>query len=314
MDTTLGQLVSIGEYKTIEDALTEDLSFVSRPDISDLEYPLEYGYAKYTGALYLRCDEGNPADLFEDIEIISIVVTDEGDNITDLVRGNDSDGYVLDNLSFKYFLDSALNSDSNYGENAVIQNCTVEWGANRVHMFESDEPTIDYAFIGDSIYNLMYNVTIKDCYMRQAGNACTFESSEDISRDSLGTYTVTGNLIENCGQGIRTYLIDAEEQNLFEKIEISDNMILYTGDSFNNACGEGAVAIDLGTDIQFAEETIVTGNVLIGSTCAMIRITDAITDITFSDNVIVQYEDGGFLLELDDGEASLYMMSGINGN
>ena len=65
---------------------------------------------------------------------------------------------------------------------------------------------------------------------------------------------------------------------------------------------------------KFAEETIVTGNVLIGSTCAMIRITDAITNIIFSDNVIVQYEDGGFLLELDDGEASLYMMSGINGN
>ena len=264
---------SAGEYRSVAEQLTEDLTYLSRVDLTGFSYPMDFYQNYRTGDLYLRCDAGNPGDCFDDIEIMSIQISSHGDIYGNLLDGYHADGYVLDNLSLKYYLSNALSSNLDRSKGAVIQNCTIEWGGNSLFQCESAEPANNLSLIGDGIYCVANHVTIRNNYMRHSGNACTFENT-GLPAVNLGTYLVEGNLIENCGQGLRTYFIDPTFENAFDALILRDNIILDTGNGLNNACAEMPAAIDLGTDgVQFAKQFEVSDNVLLGSTMAIFRIS-----------------------------------------
>lgn len=287
------ELKGTGIYPTVEDNLKEDLTFICRTDISDITYPIDWGIADTSQdakawTLYLRCDEGNPGTLYDDIE----VVAQEIGGGYHLLYAWESSGFVIDNISLKYYCSNAIQAHYMNSKDIVVQNCTIEWGGNRLFKTESETVQNDYSIIGDSIYGPTINAVIKNNYMRYCGNACTFEStSEYYGQDgNLGNYTCTGNVIENCGQGIRTYLIDMKAS--LDTLTISDNYILYTGEYFNNACFETPCAIDLGGNYQFADKIIVSNNVVVGSTLSLIRLPDPDkARVDFSGNVFIQERD-----------------------
>lgn len=141
-------------------------------------------------------------------------------------------------------------------------------------------------------------MTIRNNYFRQGGNAFTFESNwEQV--DDFGTYLAEGNLIENCGQGIRTYFGDEPFESAFDAMILRDNIIIASGDSMNHACTEEPVAMDLGYDnIQDADYIEISGNVMISSTLAMMRMPDHnIVNMEFFDNVIAQSKEGSLITE-----------------
>lgn len=302
---------SAGEYRSVAEQLTEDLTYLSRVDLTGFSYPMDFYQDYRTGDLYLRCDAGNPADCFHDIEIMSIQISSHGDIYGNLLDGYHADGYVLDNLSLKYYLSNALSSNLDRSKGAVIQNCTIEWGGNSLFQCESAEPTNNLSLIGDGIYCVANHVTIRNNYMRHSGNACTFENT-GLPAVNLGTYLVEGNLIENCGQGLRTYFIDPTFENAFDALILRDNIILDTGNGLNNACAEMPAAIDLGTDgVQFAKQFEVSDNVLLGSTMAIFRISQHdLVNMNIHDNVIAQSQDGVVICEmpLAAPEISWHMM------
>lgn len=302
---------SAGEYRSVAEQLTEDLTYLSRVDLTGFSYPMDFYQDYRTGDLYLRCDAGNPADCFHDIEIMSIQISSHGDIYGNLLDGYHADGYVLDNLSLKYYLSNALSSNLDRSKGAVIQNCTIEWGGNSLFQCESAEPANNLSLIGDGIYCVANHVTIRNNYMRHSGNACTFENT-GLPAVNLGTYLVEGNLIENCGQGLRTYFIDPTFENAFDALILRDNIILDTGNGLNNACAEMPAAIDLGTDgVQFAKQFEVSDNVLLGSTMAIFRISQHdLVSINVHDNVIAQSQDGVVICEmpLAAPEISWHMM------
>lgn len=295
---SLWDLVSTGEYRSVEENLTEDLTYICRVDLTDLAYPIDFGAEFRAGDLYLRCDAGNPGEHFSDIEIIALYQDAWGNTQASLMDGYDADGFVLDNLSMKYYMDHAVFSLTTHGNGAVIQNCTIEWGGNRLHQIESAEPTNHACLIGDGIYNVAYNATVKDNYMRHCANGCTFESSEELA-EHMGTYTASGNLMESCAQGIRTYLYNEDEINRFDELILQDNIILDSGTGMNNGNFVNACAIDLGdTDYQFSKHIEISGNVMIGSTQAMMRLPDGSRfDVDIHNNVFAQGRDGELLLE-----------------
>ena len=290
---------SAGEYREVAEQLTEDLTYISRVDLTGLSYPVDFYLDYRVGDLYLRCDGGNPADCFEDIAILSIQRNSYGDVYGSILDGYHADGFVLDNLSLKYYLDNALSSSLDRAKGAVIQNCTVEWGGNSLFQYESAEPTHNLYLIGDGIYCVANDVTIRNNYMRQGGNACTFENNGTQVSD-MGTYLAEGNLVENCGQGMRTYFIEPDFTNVFDALILRDNIILDTGNGLNNACAEMPASIDLGTDgVQFAREFEISGNILLGSTMAIFRISqhDSVK-MQIHDNVIAQAKDGVLICEM----------------
>lgn len=306
---SLWDLVSAAEYRTVEENLTEDLTYICRVDLSGLTYPVDFGAEFRAGDLYLRCDTGNPGKCFSDIEIIALYQDAWGNTQASLMDGYDADGFVLDNLSLKYYMDHAVFSLTTHGKDAVIQNCTIEWGGNRLHQIESAEPTNHSCLIGDGIYNVAYNATIKDNYIRHSANGCTFESSEELA-EHMGTYTASGNLMENCAQGIRTYLYNEDEINRFDELILQDNIILDSGNGMNNGNFVNACAIDLGdTDYQFAKHIDISGNIMIGSTQSLMRFPDGSRfDVDIHDNVFAQSKSGELLLECFRDGLVWYMM------
>lgn len=293
------QAASANEYRTVEEQLINDLTYICRVDITDLSYPIDFCYGEYrTGELYLRCDKGNPGEFFEEIAVISLQKTEHGDGYGSIIDGYNAGGWVLDNLSLKYYLVNAVATNFLTGKDIVIQNCTVEWGGNTLFDIQSEEPTNSYMLIGDGIYCVANNATIRNNYMRHCGNACTFENSMETP-EHMGTYTAEGNLMENCGQGIRTYFIEPESEGAYDETVLRDNIILDTGNGLNNACWEEPVAIDLGHELlQYAKHIEVSNNVLIGSTLAMFRIPDSTgIELDIHDNVIAQSGDGALITE-----------------
>ncbi len=310
------ELTGTGEYPTPEQALTEDMSFIFRPDTDVSAYPINFDGGVGAGDIWLRCDAGNPGELFGDVEVIALSQprSTKGLSVNVLMALETSaDRFVLDNISIKYFADNALSGwlSENFG--AVIQNCTVEWGGSRYHNALSEEPTVEFFQIGDGIYCVGSDTVIRNCYMRQCSNGFTFENCPEMPA-SCGTYEACGNLLENCAQGIRTYLIEPYAEQ-FESLVLRDNIVLNTGDCMNSGCSEIPAAIDLGSDIQFSKYIEVTDNVMIGSTEVLMRIPPVNwVRADLSQNVFAQSRDGLLAVEMrfdEDGRFTWYEMSDI---
>ncbi|WP_298069898.1 hypothetical protein, partial [uncultured Mailhella sp.] len=305
------RLVSAGEYRTVDENLSGDLTFLFRPDLEGLRYPVQFDGWYKPGDIYLRCDSGNPGEIYSDIEVIALPDRSLGAGLC--VRAFDAEeaqDYVLDNLSIKYYGDSAVFGNMKL-PGAVIQNCTVEFGGTRILRVESAEPTSNFFAIGDGIY-CVTGAEIRNCYFRHSGNAFTFENAQETA-DHLGSYHAYGNLIENCGQGIRTYLINPDGGR-FDELILRDNIVLNSGDSMNNACFESPTAIDLGSDlVQYAGHIEVCDNVLIGSRLSMLKIPDVpAVKLDIHDNVIAQSHDGVLINEMQwdrSGQVTWHMMS-----
>ncbi len=294
-----------GEYRTVEENLTEDMTYISRVDITGITYPCDFASEYREGELYLRCDAGNPGLLCESIEIAAM-----GSGIYGPVRhifdAWDADGYVLDNLTVRNYLDNAVSGFLTTSRDAVIQNCTVEWGGNRLHIINSadDWP----ASIGDGIYGVANNVILRNNYFLQGNNGITFESSMEAA-ENMGTYLAEGNLFEECWQAIRLSLENEDEAFKFEKIILRDNIILHSGENFDFDNPEPVGAINLWIPWT-AKETEVTENILIGSSYALIEVPDVSypdTSVSIRSNVFIQSKDG-ILMREAVGPGIWYMM------
>jgi len=185
----------------------------------------------HTGPLYLRCDKGNPGDLFEDIEFIMPHAFFDGM----------SDYQTYDNLCVRY---SSVTSCSGFfdgygAENGVIQNCEFGWKGGQVFSYATGNEEGDTriqlnaglfgrnsgAFAINSSHYTVRNNYIHDAF--QEGIALeTF-----IGRDTMQDCVVTGNLIERATQGILICNWDMEviPEHIFKDILIEDNMVLDSG-------------------------------------------------------------------------------------
>ena len=280
-----------GEYPTVEEALFEDMTFVWRTDIASLlPYPISMHTYTYNGEIYLRCDAGNPGNLYADVEIVS--GPSQGRDI--LIDARDSDGYVLDNLALKYFVAIGVNSQM-YLTDIVIQNCAVEWGAATLHIIESGEVSMSY--IADGLYGMANNATIRNNYILHCGNAQRAElnvySGYHLT-GSLGNFIYEGNVAENCRTGASwEYANNEGFEARFRSFTVKDNYILNTGYTYDNGIFDETAALQFSTGVQFSETVTVSGNVLIGSIQSLISLPNPQqVTMNFSDNVFIQNRDG----------------------
>ena len=256
-------LTDTGEPSVIEEVLAEDLTYVSR-----VKEP--YRLSSYNGGkgpLYLRCDKGNPGTLYQDIEVI--------DSTNGIYVERKAENFVLDNLSYKYFTDAAIWADgTGGGKGMVIQNCTFEWGAARLNELRADLD-IGWLLAGNGIFNAVNDVTVRNNYFYQCVNACSLEDYRE-NRLELGSWTITGNLIDSCAQGIRVEICNWYKAKPLEAIVIQDNIILNTGKSMNYLTIDEPVCIDLSWETgQYAKTIEISDNVLLGSTRSLIRTPDS---------------------------------------
>lgn len=293
-DNASGWTLHVGGEQRPETSL-EDLEFCCMPDLTGRDYPIDMLGDKSPGPLYLRCDAGNPGEVFDSIEFCG--------SYWPIAVSSDC---VFDNLAIRYWSEFAFWGHPDTDKNVVIQNCEVAYGRQNTVGFHQPEP--DCGVINDAIYGVAQNAVIRHNYIHDNdGSGITFETSPDSRPQSADdgpvaglSFTCTGNLIERCGACIQ--LNDGNDWFDFDRITISDNIAADAG------CNHGTDSMGVNSFCPFADLVLgswgrlaaktleVSGNVFLRSrryilTCGYDSVYQTDNDVLFHDNVYIQVED-----------------------
>lgn len=274
-----------------------NLQYFNDIDYSDLgnQYPIYvYSHAEREGKLYLRCDEGNPGEIYESIEFCCDPYNGS------VITLNFGHGSILDNLAVMY---GGHAIEANGGK--IVQNCEVGYMGAMTHTFY-DEATV---YSGDGICHTL-DMLVENNYVHHVFNGgiaageMSFAADEEhaSTEEVQGNNTIRGNLLEYTA-GIT--LINWEEVNprhIFKNITIEDNFVMYSttaGDSSVQKAGDiiGALVFT-GRDIPTPcanENLVIKDNVFYCSRDALI-ISGMPEEYypTYSGNTYVQYANAPF--------------------
>ncbi len=227
--------------------LTEDLDFFSRADsilidgapfrmygaesASTVEHRRYQDIPDVVGELYLRCDQGNPGEVFDSIEFAI------GRHLIQA-----EDGTAFDNLSLKYCGAHAI-----YGYNADfdVTNCEIGWigGTIQYYLFDSGAPVrfgngveaggcFDHFFVTDCY--------IYHCWDAGVTNQDSADTPEMTGMDTLQyedaihrNVTYARNVIAYTAMPVEIFFnLDDDVgygRHYMENVLIADNYMLYTG-------------------------------------------------------------------------------------
>lgn len=218
----------------VKEALDTDLSFYSEDD-TFIVYQNAFEGPRHPGKVYVRCDEGNPGEIFSSIEFCPWTNTNGGKGLLyapdpDFV-GIITDTITVDNLTIKYTGGYGIYL---FGTSALIQNCEIGWiGGCTLWYFDTDRFGGSGNCIGN--YGDMDNYTVKDCYLYQAYDS-GISSEETLSLvGSQKNILFEGNVIEDCLFGIEFLAGDNTEMSVsLEHAQVSDNYIIDSGYGFGS--------------------------------------------------------------------------------
>lgn len=243
----------------LEESMSEDLTIISRP--VRLE-PESHWINGDVGPLYLRCDKGNPGELYHSIEFTEY-------QLCGIVQLHASD-VVFDNISFRCNGSAYMKSGSEPGawkeiKNTVIQNCEFAYGGCTVTYYRNRE---DGALVvevqGDGIYNIVRNTTIQNNYFHDgATSSVTYEGDIFDDKDAVdGYYYCLDNVIINTN-GIR---LDSTSDALkyLDSVKICGNQVWNTGsmDQGKLIYSEGSIVL---ISFNHYGECIIEDNVFYGT-------------------------------------------------
>ena len=228
-----------GEPWTVKKDLTQDLDFFVDLELKKASEPLVDGLSSLlSGKLYLRCDEGNPGEVFEKIEIIQdmcAVQCGEG------LPGMTGEGIVVDNLSLKNCnlgVACGLNGAMDVS-GVIVQNCEISYCGGTVqsyqlgHEGEEKENTQRYrpSMSGGAVLISGCNHTARNNYIHDVDNKVFVLVINTEEWMPTGNLTMEGNLVDHCASALRICNYREEDFPEFQlkNICFQDNQVLYTG-------------------------------------------------------------------------------------
>jgi len=224
----------------LEESVTEDLTIISRPARLEPEVNWVNGEV---GPLYLRCDKGNPGELYHSIEFteyqLSGIVQVRASNI------------VFDNISFRCNGSAYMKCRGESGawkeiENTVIQNCEFAYGGGSVtHYWEAESGATFVGPQGDGIYNIIRNTLIQNNYFHDSMlPVVTYEGDDFEDKDAVdGYYYFQDNICVNT-MGIRLDS-SADALKYLDSVKVCGNQVWNTGSMDNGkyVYSEGALVL-----------------------------------------------------------------------
>ena len=174
--------------------------------------------------LYLRCDEGNPGDVYDSIELMY-----RGN----LIRG--ASDVTFDNLCIKYTGSHGIGMGT--VENVTVRNCEVGYIGGSAQYFKN------HYFIrfgnGIEVYGGCKNYTIDNCYVYQCYDAgVTHQVGGGEKPLKHENVYFTNNVIDKCIYGIEYFMAGTEDGKYDERIiknaVYKNNYIAYSGEGFGH--------------------------------------------------------------------------------
>lgn len=206
-----------------------------------LKNDLEFYHSPHENYLYLYCADGNPARVFNRVELSLYGAISQP-------RDTDKNNVTYDNLSFKY---------SNFGiggfgdaENLTVQNCEFigiggaltnpDYSKNCEHT-PQDRDACRYGN-GIEIYGVCNGFYVKNCYFDQIYDAAVtvqYPISGEMKRDFIiNDIKWVDNLFNRCNYPFELWLYSPEETGGYiaaqRNIDISGNIAINTGFGWSN--------------------------------------------------------------------------------
>ena len=182
------------------------------------------------GDLYLRCDDGNPGNVFHDIEAVTWNVA---------VTGNGNPQVHIDNLCLKY---AKFGVSGGYPHviGLHITNCEIGWIGGNIQNYTGEDPNYPQGTHGSvtrygngiEIYGGCEDYLVSNCYVYQVYDAgMSHQVSTYGRRYVMRNIRYVDNLIEKCVYGIEYFLekIQGGEDSYMEDIQMSGNIICDSG-------------------------------------------------------------------------------------
>ena len=295
-----------GSAFTVEDSLTKDLMSFHALELTGRPANTVVEDEGLTGYLYLRCDKGNPGNVFYDIQFVAggIGVGTEGE------FGSNA---TVDNLSIQYFSQIGVSLGGYQGwENTLVQNCEIAYcgGMTQAYVesgrFGYGKATYSGGAIQMSgsgnraINNYIHGVDSK------AFVVVIHDRGEDIST-SYENLVMRGNLIENSGTALQVMSCLRDENSkrtgIFKDLVFEDNYVMHTGDGWFNCrlaaleeiykeYGQLSALNFMGVKDGVIDNVQITNNVLCCADYALVAIKTTLNNYpTFSGNTYIQYAD-----------------------
>lgn len=215
-----------GSAWTVDTGMTEDLSFFSEMPMQGLDVTAGFIRQQLYGSLYLRCDAGNPGEVFTTIDVIqdinAIGFGYAADNIG-------SGGAVVD-LAFKYCtipIVCGLNGDSD-AVGTLVENCEISFCGGSIQSYQGKgQPSLS----GGAVLASGNGHTVRNCYIHDVDNkvfVIVANSPEWLPSDHL---TFEGNIIERCGAALRicNYIEQALPDSVYKGLRFANNTVIRTG-------------------------------------------------------------------------------------
>lgn len=180
-----------------------------------------YHTTKGAAPLYLYCKDGNPAEVFDSIELCikKHVVSIKADNIH------------IDNICVKYGGAHGISSGSRNG--LTVTNCEIGWigGSIQAEGMYGKNYATRYGN-GIEIYGACTDFVVKNCYFYQIYDAAaTFQYT--ISDDSdriMKNSNISDNVMEYCNYSFEYFLSGgAPETSYIEDAYVTGNLMWYAG-------------------------------------------------------------------------------------
>ena len=183
----------------------------------------------FNGALYLRCDKGNPGDVYESIEAIGRDVAfrlDENCNIT------------VDNICMK-FLCFGVRAGGECVKGLHVTNCEIGWIGGNIQSYSGTDPNYPEGKRGSvtrygngiEIYGGCDDYLVKNNYIYEVYDAGASHQATTYRKLVMQNINYEGNLIEKCVYGIE-YFLDQKEggmESYMKNLVIKDNIIRLSG-------------------------------------------------------------------------------------
>ena len=182
------------------------------------------------GELYLRCDRGNPGEVFSSIEAVAN---------TRIVRVAANDNVRVDNLCMKYAC-FAVSAGGECIRGLTVTNCEIGYVGGNVQHYKGTDPNYPKGKRGTvtrfgnaiEIYGGCDSYTVSDCYIYQSYDAgITHQNTTCGSLVKMTNIVYKNNLIENCVYSVEYFLEKnmGDTESYMDNIEICGNILRLSG-------------------------------------------------------------------------------------
>ncbi len=183
------------------------------------------------GDLYLKCDQGNPGEVFSSIEGVAR---------THMFCVEENDDVCIDNICIKFVGMHAVAGQSTCVKGLKVTNCEIGWIGGTIQHYlgtdpnypQGDRGTVTRFGNGVEIYGGCDNYTVENCYIYQCYDAgITHQFTTGGDKTTLTNIRYKNNLIEKCVYSIEYFLemTCGDTESYMENIEISGNLLRQAG-------------------------------------------------------------------------------------